>query len=106
MENKIKTVEIVKAYDINMWVEKDFGGSNHIMIKHDAPGQHPFQYITINYNYAHTTNTSRDALTEQIMLLHFGIKREDVVWKNRSPENIEESIKQLEKTLEYYRNIK
>lgn len=78
----IKTVEIVKILPTKVWVESDFFGSQHIMIQHED--MHPFQWMTINYDYAYTSNSTNDSLMN-MMLKSI----------NQNPDEIERKLRPL-----------
>lgn len=62
----IKTAEIVHVYPTDVWFEKDMMGTVHIKMQHQAPGMAPFTIVTINYDYAYTSNSHQDSLAKQI----------------------------------------
>jgi hypothetical protein len=53
---KIETAEITHIYPTEVWFEKDFMGTIHIKMQHMAPDTVPFTFVTINYDYAYTSN--------------------------------------------------
>ena len=63
---KIETATIEHIYPTEVWFEKDFLGTVHIMIQHMAPGMEPFEFISIAYNYAYTSNGHQRDLVKQI----------------------------------------
>ena len=77
----MKTAKIEKIYKLNIWVEKDFCGSNHIMMQHEGFGE-PFLYASLHFSYAYTSNSTIHLMTEQFMEL-LGIKKAEIVWKTK-----------------------
>jgi hypothetical protein len=63
---KIETAEIVHIYPTEVWFEKDFMGTVHIKIQHMAPDTQPFTFVTINYNYAYTSNSHQRDFAKKI----------------------------------------
>lgn len=63
----IETATIVKVFERRVWVEKDFMGTVHIKMQHE--GCEPFDFIQIQYDYAHTSNAHQAHLTEEILKL-------------------------------------
>lgn len=62
----IQTAEIVHVYPTEVWYEKDFFGSVHVKIQHMAPDTKPFTFITINYDYAYTSNSHQHQMVQEI----------------------------------------
>lgn len=54
----METVEVLKIYANDVWVESDFCGGKHVMIQSQMPGTEPFCYCSFNYDYAYTSNAS------------------------------------------------
>jgi hypothetical protein len=63
---KIETAEIVHIYPTEVWFEKDFMGTVHIKMQHMAPGTEPFTFVTINYDYAYTSNSHQRDFAKKI----------------------------------------
>ena len=63
---EIKTAEIVHTYPTEVWFEKDLFGTVHIKMQHMAPGVEPFTFISINYDYAYTSNSNQYYLVSEI----------------------------------------
>lgn len=53
-----KPVEIVKVFERKIWIESDFFGGKHVMIKHGDEESEPFCYCSFNYCYSHTDNST------------------------------------------------
>ena len=62
-----KTMENVKVVPTKIWTEKDVFGTVHIKMQHE--GMDEFDFIQINYNYAHTSNGHQHHLTQEILKL-------------------------------------
>ena len=77
----MKTAKIEKIYPLHIWVERDFCGSNHIMMQHEGFGE-PFCYAQLHYSYAYTSNSTIHTMTEKFMEL-LGVEAKDIVWKSR-----------------------
>ena len=80
MNEEIKTVEIVKIYPTQYWVEKDMFGGSHIMMQHE--GYHKFEYASFNYDYGYTSNADVHSEVVNVMK-RFGIEEKDIEWKYR-----------------------
>jgi len=63
---KIETATIEHIYPTEVWFEKDFLGTVHVMIQHMAPGMEPFEFISIAYNYAYTSNGHQRDMVKKI----------------------------------------
>lgn len=63
----IDVVEVVKVFERRVWSEKDIMGTVHIKMQHE--GCEPFDFIQIQYDYAHTSNAHQAWLTEEILKL-------------------------------------
>jgi NAD-dependent SIR2 family protein deacetylase len=63
---KIETAEIVHVYPTEVWFEKDFFGTVHIKMQHMAPDTVPFTFVTINYDYAYTSNSHQRDFAKKI----------------------------------------
>ena len=63
---KIQAGELVHIYPTEVWFEKDFLGTIHVMIQHMAPDEKPFEFISIAYNYAYTSNSHQRDLVKKI----------------------------------------
>ena len=77
----MRTAKIEKIYQLHIWVERDFCGSNHIMMQHEGFGE-PFCYAQLHYSYAYTSNSTIHTMTEKFMEL-LGVEAKDIVWKSR-----------------------
>lgn len=64
----LKTAEIVKVYEIKVWVEGDVMGGKHVMVQYQAPGEEPFCYCSFRYNYAYTDNASIRSAAEKMAI--------------------------------------
>lgn len=60
-------VEIVKMVPKRIWSEKDMMGTVHIKMQHE--GDQEFDFIQINYDWAHTSNSHQHYLTQEILKL-------------------------------------
>ena len=60
-------VEIVEILPTKIWSEKDVFGTVHIKMQHQ--GMDEFDFIQIQYNYAHTSNSHQHHLTQEILKL-------------------------------------
>ena len=63
----VDEVKIVKVFPKRIWAEKDFMGTVHIKSQHEGCAE--FDFIQIQYDYAHTSNAHQAWLTEQILRL-------------------------------------
>ncbi len=63
---KIETATIEHIYPTEVWFEKDFMGTVHVMIQHMAPGIEPFEFISIAYDYAYTSNSHQRDMVKRI----------------------------------------
>ena len=63
---EIKTAEIVHIYPTEVWYEKDIMGTIHVRMQHMAPGTEPFTFVTINYDYAYTSNSHQREFAKKI----------------------------------------
>ncbi len=91
---KIETAEIVHIYPTEVWFEKDFFGTIHIKMQHMAPGTTPFTFVTLNYDYAYTSNSHQREMAKQIGKL---LGQEDI--QERSwvmPESMKEDYRAVE----------
>lgn len=61
----MKTVEIVEILPTKVWIETDMCGSQHIMIQHE--GMNKFQWMTVNYDYAYTSNATNHTIIEKLL---------------------------------------
>lgn len=75
-----KTVEIVKVYGTQIWVESDILGDYHIMMQHE--GDNPFCYVSFHYNYAYTSN-AQIHMEIVNMMKRLGVEEKDIEWRNR-----------------------
>jgi hypothetical protein len=66
-------VEIVKLVPKRVWAEKDIMGTVHIKMQHE--GDTEFDFIQINYDWAHTSNSHQHYLTQEILKL-LGVENE------------------------------
>lgn len=64
---ELKTVELVEILPTKIWSEKDTFGTVHIYMQHQ--GMEPFEFITMKYNYAYTSNSHQHQLTQEILKL-------------------------------------
>lgn len=64
---EISNVELVKIVPKKIWAEKDFFGTVHIKMQNE--GDEPFDFIQINYDWAHTDNSHQHFLTQEILKL-------------------------------------
>lgn len=63
----IDTVELVEILPTKIWSEKDCFGTVRIYMQHH--GMEPFEFISMNYNYAYTSNGHQHQLTQEILKL-------------------------------------
>lgn len=63
---KVETATIEHIYPTEVWFEKDFMGTVRVKIQHMAPGVEPFEFITIGYDYAYTSNSHQRDLVKRI----------------------------------------
>jgi hypothetical protein len=63
----IQQAKIVSITPTKVWAEKDVMGTVHIKRQHE--GDDPFDFIQIQYDYAHTSNGHQYELAKQIMYL-------------------------------------
>lgn len=70
---KIETAEIVEILPTKIWSEKDVFGTVHIYMQHQ--GMEPFEFITMKYNYAYTSNSHQHHMTTEILKL-LGVNNE------------------------------
>lgn len=63
----MEKVEIVKMIPKRVWAEKDMFGTVHIKMQHE--GYDEFDFIQINYDYTHTSNSHQHYLTQEILRL-------------------------------------
>ena len=70
----ISEAEIVKIIPKKIWAEKDLFGTVHIKMQHE--GYEEFDFIQINYDYTHTSNSHQHHLTQEILKL-LGVTNED-----------------------------
>lgn len=70
---KIETGEIVEILPTKIWSEKDVFGTVHIYMQHQ--GMEPFEFITMAYNYAYTSNSHQHHMTTEILKL-LGVNNE------------------------------
>ena len=92
---EIQTAELVHVYPTEVWYEKDFFGTIHVKMQHMAPDVKPFTFITINYDYAYTSNGHQRTIVKEIGKL---LGQEDI--QERAyvmPESMKEEI-------EYYKD--
>jgi hypothetical protein len=66
---KIEEVTVAEIYPCKIWAEKDLMGTVHIKMQHQVPGEEPFTFIQMHYNYAYTSNGHQADLTEKILEL-------------------------------------
>lgn len=59
-------VQIVKVFGTEIWCESDFGGSRHVMMRHEVDGEPPFCYASFHYNYGYTSNSGTRAAAEEL----------------------------------------
>ena len=59
-------ITVNDVYPTDVWFEKDYLGAVHIKMQHMAPDTKPFTFITINYNYAYTSNSNQHSLAKEI----------------------------------------
>ena len=64
---EISNVELVKIVPKKIWAEKDMMGTVHIKMQHE--GCEAFDFIQINYDWAHTDNSHQHYLTQEILKL-------------------------------------
>jgi hypothetical protein len=64
---EIQQATIVEILPTKVWAEKDMFGTMHIKMQHQ--GMDEFDFIQIQYNYAHTSNAHQHNLTQQILKL-------------------------------------
>ena len=57
---------VVEVYPTEVWYERTMLGEIHIKMHHMAPYTVPFTFITINYDYAYTSNAHQRTMAEQI----------------------------------------
>ena len=81
--SNVKTAKIVEVIKLNIWVEKDFFGSSHIMMQH-GNGEYgePFCYVSFNYDYAFTSN-AQIHIEVVNMMKQFGVEEKDIDWRSR-----------------------
>ncbi len=91
---EIKTAEIAHIYPTEVWYEKDIMGTIHVRMQHMAPGMEPFTFVTINYDYAYTSNSHQREFARKIgeLLGHPDIQERQWVM----PDSWKEEIADLE----------
>ena len=62
--NKIEQATIVEIFPTEVWYEKDFLGTVHLMMQHQ--GMTPFTFIKMHYNYAYTSNSYQHTMVKEI----------------------------------------
>jgi len=62
----VEHAKVVQVYPTEVWYERSMMGEIHIKMQHMAPDAYPFTFITINYDYAYTSNGHQRAMAEQI----------------------------------------
>ncbi len=62
-------LQVTRILDKKIWIESDFFGDKHVMIKHDHEDFEPFCYCSFYYNYAYTSNSSIRRQAEEIAKL-------------------------------------
>jgi hypothetical protein len=62
----VENANVVEFYPTEVWYERHWTGEIHIKMQHMAPDTYPFTFITIDYDYAYTSNGHQRAMAEQI----------------------------------------
>lgn len=64
---ELPAATLVKVLPTTVWATKDFMGTVHIWRQHE--GDKPFDFIQIQYNWAHTSNGHQYEMATAIMSL-------------------------------------
>lgn len=63
----MEQVKIVEILPTKIWKEKDFAGVVRIKMQHE--GLHEFTICSIDYDYAYTSNSHQEWLSNEIIKL-------------------------------------
>ena len=59
-----RPVQIVEVLPTQIWIEDDIMGGKHIMMQHGS--SEPFEFVSLRYSYAYTSNGHIHAMAEEI----------------------------------------